>query len=340
MDKPILFPFSEFWGFYLCFVFGVVFILLLDLGVLHRKVKEVDFRSALRMSIVWVALAMVYSLWFYGFVHQHLTNHPHLVTVYGMTADQISWELYLQFLAGYVVEKALAADNIFVFLVLFNFFKIPTSHQHRVLFYGIIGALFFRGIFIASGALILGVDWMMWLFGALLVFTGCKLFFENEEEIDVESNKVLLLVKKYLPVTPTLRDDAFFVRESGRVFATPLFVCLIVVEISDIIFAFDSVPAIFALTREPLVVFTSNIFAILGLRAMYFLLASVVDKFHLLRYGLAIVLVFIGLKMAILNHLFKDHFPIGLSLIFIVLVIGSSIGLSFVIPPRVKVDEK
>jgi tellurite resistance protein TerC len=200
------------------------------------------------------------------------------------------------------------------------------------LFYGILGALFFRAIFIAAGAVMMSVDWMLWIFGGLLIYTGFKLFFHDAEEIDLEGSRMLKFVRKIIPVTAGLRSDRFFVREEGVLMATPLFISLVVVELSDILFAFDSVPAIFALTNEPLIVFTSNIFAVLGLRAMYFLLASVVDKFHYLRFGLAIVLVFIGCKMAILNPLWDGHFPILPSLLFIVVTIFGSIAISLLFP--------
>ena len=331
MNRTIFFPFADFWPFYLWFVLGVLVVLLLDLGIFHRKTGEISFKHALRLSILWVALALVYSGWFYWYLLGHFSNNPHLLGA-GVTAGAKAWELYLEFLSGYLVEKALAADNIFVFVVLFNFFGVPLRYQHRVLFYGILGALFFRAIFIAAGAVMMSVDWMLWIFGGLLIYTGFKLFFHDAEEIDLEGSRMLKFVRKIIPVTAGLRSDRFFVREEGVLMATPLFISLVVVELSDILFAFDSVPAIFALTNEPLIVFTSNIFAVLGLRAMYFLLASVVDKFHYLRFGLAIVLVFIGCKMAILNPLWDGHFPILPSLLFIVVTIFGSIAISLLFP--------
>lgn len=330
-NRTIFFPFAEFWPFYAWFVLGVLVVLLLDLGIFHRKTGEISFRQALNLSVLWIALALVYSGWFYWYMLGHFEQNPQLLPL-GIGAAEKAGDLYLQFLSGYLVEKALAADNIFVFVVLFNFFGVPLRLQHRVLFYGILGALFFRAIFIAAGAVVMSIDLMLWVFGAVLIYTGIKLFFHDAEEIDLEGSRILKFVRKIVPVTAGLRSNRFFVREEGVLKATPLFIALIVVELSDILFAFDSVPAIFALTDEPLIVFTSNIFAVLGLRAMYFLLASVVDKFHYLRFGLATVLVFIGGKMAILNPLWNGHFPILPSLLFIVVAIGGSIILSLLFP--------
>jgi tellurite resistance protein TerC len=331
MTRTIFFPFAEFWQFYLWFVAGVVAVLLLDLGILHKRTEEISFKQALRLSVLWVFLALAYSGWFYWFVRDHFLAHPEVLDP-GVTAASKAADYYLQFLSGYLVEKALAVDNIFVFVVLFNFFGIPLKYQHRVLFYGILGALAFRAIFIAAGAVIMSIDWMLWIFGGILILTGFKLFFQDTEEIDLEGSRALKLLRKFIPITAGLRSNRFFVREQGVFMATPLFVALVVVELSDILFAFDSVPAIFALTDEPLIVFTSNIFAVLGLRAMYFLLASVVDKFHYLRFGLAIVLIFVGLKMAILNPMWDGHFPILPSLVFIVLAICASIWASVLFP--------
>lgn len=331
MNRTVLFPFAEFWPFYLWFVLGILVVLLLDLGVFHKRSEEISFRQALRLSVLWVALALVYSGWFYWYVRGYFTDNPQVLSS-GETAVGKATDYYLQFLSGYLVEKALAVDNIFVFVVLFNFFGIPVKYQHRVLFYGIIGALLFRALFIAGGAVVMSIDWMLWVFGGLLVLTGVKLLFHDPEEIDLESSRILKIVRKLIPVTPGLRSNHFFVKEGGVLMATPLLVALLVVELSDILFAFDSVPAIFALTDEPLIVFTSNIFAVLGLRAMYFLLASVVDKFYLLRFGLAVVLIFIGIKMAVLNPLWDGHFPILPSLVFILIAIATSIMASILFP--------
>jgi tellurite resistance protein TerC len=205
----------------------------------------------------------------------------------------------LQFLTGYVVEWSLSIDNMFVFVVLFRLLQHPSAAQHRVLFYGIVGALVFRAIFIGLGALLLKYKWVVLLFGIFLIGTGIKLIFTKEKEKDPETNLVLRLLRKWMPLTPKLHGQRFFVREAGKWVGTPLFVTLVMIEVSDIVFAVDSVPAIFAITREPFIVFTSNVFAILGLRSMYFLLAGAADKFYLLKYGLGTVLVFVGLKMTV-----------------------------------------
>jgi len=226
------------------------------------------------------------------------------------------------------VEKVLSLDNIFVFVVVFTFFAIPAIYQHRVLFYGILGALVFRAIFIALGSALLQYHWVILLFGGLLILTGLKMMFAPERKIDPDRNPVVRLFRRFVPVTPELYGQRFFVRLKGVLYATPLFVALLFVEISDIIFAIDSVPAIFALTREPMIVFTSNIFAMLGLRSLYFLLAGAVERFALLKYGLALVLVFVGLKMVWLNDAFGGKFPIGWSLGIIGVVIATSIVFS------------
>jgi len=220
----------------------------------------------------------------------------------------------------------------------FGFFAVPAKYQHRVLFYGILGALVFRAIFIAMGSVLMQYHWVVIVFGAFLILTGVKMFFAPEKPIDPERNPVIRLFKRLMPVTPQLHGQRFFVRQSGRLHATPLFVALLFLELSDIIFAVDSVPAIFALTREPLIVFTSNIFAILGLRAMYFMLAGAMDKFHMLKYGLAVVLVFVGLKMVWLNEAFGGKFPISWSLGIIVAVIAVSVALSLFFPRRAQAE--
>jgi tellurite resistance protein TerC len=240
----------------------------------------------------------------------------------------------LEFLTGYVIEKSLSVDNIFVFVMVFSYFSIPAKYQHRVLFYGILGALIFRGIFVALGAALMRYHWVVIVFGVFLIFTGLKILIAKEKEIHPERNFLIRILKRFIPVTPTLQGGKFFTLENGRHYATPLLIALLFLEATDVIFAVDSVPAIFAITNEPLIVFTSNIFAILGLRALFFLLAGAVDKFYLLKYGLGVVLVFVGLKMVWLNQLFDGHFPIVLSLGIILGVIGLSVVLSLAFPKR------
>ena len=257
---------------------------------------------------------------------------PRLLAIPGFVPSEAARQVFLEFLTGYVVEKALSVDNIFVFVVLFAFFGVPAEYQHRVLYWGILGALLFRAVFIALGALLLQFHWVMYVFGAFLIVTGVKLFFGPDKPMDPADNVVLSALKRWLPLTHELHGPHLFAREGGRLLGTPLLLALAFIEVSDVVFAIDSVPAIFAITDEPLVVFTSNICAILGLRALFFLLAGAVGKFYLLKYGLGLVLVFVGLKMAWLNEAFGGKFPIGWSLGIIGLLLAASIGLSLAFP--------
>jgi len=234
-----------------------------------------------------------------------------------------------------VVEYSLSVDNIFVFVVVLGYFAVPAAYQHRVLFFGILGALVSRAIFIALGALLLRFEWVVWLFGAFLVVTGARMMFGGEQgPVEPHERFIIRKFRQHMPVTGVFHGQRFFVREAGRLHATPLVVALLFLEMTDIVFAVDSVPAIFGLTKEPFVVFTSNIFAILGLRNLYFLLAGAVDKFHYLKYGLGVVLVFVGLKMTLLNRLWDGHFPITWSLAIIVGTIAVSIAASLVFPRK------
>jgi len=330
----IFFPFSHYWWLYAGFTAFVLLMLALDLGVFHRTAHVVSFREATTWSIVWVALALLFNYLFYLYAAATFPANERLLALPGFDPDTAARQVGLEFLTGYIVEKSLAVDNIFVFVVVFSFFAVPPVYQHRVLFYGILGALVFRAVFIAMGSVLMQYKWVVIVFGAFLILTGIKMFFAPEKPVEPEKNPVVRLFKRFVPVTPSLQGDRFFAKLDGRWHATPLFVALLFLEMSDIIFAVDSVPAIFALTREPLIVFTSNIFAILGLRAMYFLLAGAVDKFHLLKYGLAVVLVFVGLKMVWLNEMFGGKFPISWSLAFILGVIGVSVLTSLLWPRR------
>ncbi len=311
------FPFAEYWWFYAAFTGFVLLMLALDLGVFHRKAHEVSFKEATMWSIVWVSLALAFNGLFYFYT----------VDKFGA---EVGTRLSLEFLTGYVVEKSLSVDNIFVFVMVFAYFAIPAKYQHRVLFYGIIGALIFRAIFIAAGSWLMQFHWVIYLFGAFLIVTGIKMMIAPDKDVDPEKNFIIRLFKRFVPVTTQLEGQKFFVKKDKRIFATPLFMALLFLELTDIIFAVDSVPAIFALTKEPMIVFTSNIFAILGLRAMYFMLAGAVDKFHLLKYGLAVVLVFVGLKMVWLNDYFGGKFPISISLGIILGVIAVSVAASLI----------
>ena len=298
----------------------VLALLALDLGVFNRKARAVSVREALGWSAVWISLAIGFGLWI---------------------GSSMGRQSMLEFYAGYLVEQALSVDNLFVFILIFGYFRIPPELQHRVLFWGIIGALFMRGAMIAAGAvLITQFHWIIYLFGAFLVFTGARMAFGGESEIEPESNPVIRLVRRFLPITTKFHGEHFFVREiidgkAAKLVATPLFVVLALVETTDVVFAVDSIPAIFGITRNPFLVYTSNVFAILGLRSMYFVLAGVIGKFHLLKYGLALVLAFVGTKM-----LLSEIWPlgIGLSLGVVVTLLVGSVLLSLVIAPKESAD--
>jgi tellurite resistance protein TerC len=329
-----LFPFADYWWFYGLFLLFVLAMLALDLGVFHRKSHTVSFKEASTWTGVWITLALAFNYLLYQFALWKLPQDPRLASVPGFDPNTAAWNVSLEFLTGYIVEKSLSVDNIFIFVVVFGYFAIPAIYQHRVLFYGIIGALLFRGIFIGAGAWLMQFHWVIYLFGAFLIITGIKMMFGSEKEIEPEKNLFIRVFKRFMPVTHELQGKHFFIKEAGRRAATPLFIALLFLEMTDVIFAVDSVPAIFAITDEPMIVFTSNIFAILGLRSMYFMLAGAVEKFHLLKYGLAVVLVFVGLKMVWLNDAFDGKFPITWSLAFILATIGISIGASLLFPVR------
>ena len=330
----ILFPFAEYWWFYGLFTLFVLGMLALDLGVFHRKAHEVSFKEATIWSTVWVTLALFFNFALYRYALWKFPQDERLLAIPGFDSSLAAWNVAMEFLTGYVIEKSLSVDNIFIFVMVFAYFAIPPKYQHRVLFYGIAGALVFRAIFIAMGSALMQFHWVIYLFGAFLILTGVKMFFSHAAEIDPEKNILIRLFKRWMPVSPRLDGDRFFSRIDNKWHATPLFIALLFLEATDIIFAVDSVPAIFAITSEPMIVFTSNIFAILGLRSMYFMLAGVIDKFHLLKYGLAVVLVFVGLKMVWLNDAFGGKFPVTWSLAFITAAIGLSIVVSLLFPPR------
>jgi tellurite resistance protein TerC len=340
----LLFPLADYWWLYGLFTLFVLGMLALDLGVFHRESHEVSVKEAAIWSVVWISLAMLFCAGFWKYSHHKLPSYPPLIEELaskGITgpeaataAAKLADQSALEFLTGFVVEKALSVDNIFIFVVVFSYFAIPLKYQHRVLFYGILGALVFRVIFISIGAALMQFHWVILLFGAFLILTGIKIIFAPEKPLEPEKNPVIRLLKKFIPVTPALEGDKFFVRKSGILHATPLFVCLCFLEMTDIVFAVDSVPAIFAITKEPLIVFTSNIFAILGLRALFFLLAGIMHKFRFLKYGLGIILVFVGLKMVWLNEAFNGKFPVTWSLAIIGSILTISVVASLAIPPK------
>jgi tellurite resistance protein TerC len=331
MDYIPLFPFADYWWFYAGFTTFVLGMLALDLGVFHRDAHVVGVKEALGWSTVWITLALVFG---YGLYQYALFKFPLDPRLMGLDHAALARQVGLEYLTGFVVEKSLSVDNIFVFVVVFGYFAVPAAYQHRVLFYGILGALFFRIIFISLGSVLMQFHWVIWLFGGFLILTGFKILFAPEKPIAPEKNPAIRLLRRLLPVTPQLHGQKFLTKLDGVWHATPLFVCLVFIEITDIVFAVDSVPAIFALTKEPLIVFTSNVFAILGLRALFFLLAGVMHKFRYLKYGLGLILVFVGLKMVWLNEAFGGKFPITWSLGIIGALLTASIVASLAIPVR------
>jgi tellurite resistance protein TerC len=330
-----LFPFAEYWWFYAGFTAFVLVLLALDLGVFHRDAHSVSIKEAGIWTVVWVSMALAFNVGLYFWLQHRLPLEARLMAIPGFDPAAAAQRTALEFLAGYVMEYSLSVDNIFVFVVVLNYFAIPLKYQHRVLFFGILGALIFRAIFIAIGALLIQYQWVVWIFGAFLIFTGVKMMSSGEGEVEPEENAIIKAFKRAVPVTHELREQAFFVVENGKRAATPMFIALLFLEMTDIVFAVDSVPAIFGITHEPLIVFTSNIFAILGLRNLYFLLRGAIDKFHLLKYGLGIVLIFVGSKMTFLWRFFPDkHFPIEWSLGIIVGVLAISIVASLLVPQK------
>jgi len=346
MDHVVLFPFLEYWWVYGVFTLLVLAVLVLDLGVFHKKAHVVGMREAAAWSVVWVTLGMIVGagLWWYAGYALADPERATALALLGETPAAAANRLGMEYLAGYLIEKALAVDNVFVWAMLFSYFAVPAQYQHRILFYGILGAIIFRAMFIAAGAVLLQYQWIVWLAGGFLILTGIKMALAGEQKLDPERNPMMRLMRRFIPITPQLHGQNFFVRHGGKLMATPLLLVLVLVEVTDIVFAIDSVPAIFAITNEPLLVFTSNICAILGLRAMYFLLAGVMDRFHLLKYGLALILVFVGLKMLGdivpgFNQLLdeKGKFPIGWSLGIIFGILAVTVVASFVFPKRVEV---
>lgn len=284
----------------------ILALLALDLGVFHRDAHPVGFREALLWTGVWIGLAATFNVW--------------LAASYGT-------ERGLEFLTGYLIEKALAVDNVFVFLLIFSAFAVPAAYVHRVLFWGILGALVMRALFIVVGAALLErFHWVMYVFGAFLVITGLKLLVQREGELHPERNPIFRLFARMIPSVSEYHGPAFTVRRAGKLVATPLLLVLVCVETSDLVFAVDSIPAIFAVTKDPFIVYTSNIFAILGLRSMFFLLAGVMDRFHYLKVGLALVLSFVGTKM-LLTDVYK--IPIGWSLATIFGILAAAIAASW-----------
>lgn len=298
------------WGGFNLFIFAM---LIMDLGLFHKKTHTVSVRKALLLTVFWISLALIFNAIVY------IKRGP---------------DAGLKFLTGYLLEYSLSVDNIFVFLLIFSYFRVPNDYQHKVLFWGILGACILRAVFILTGvALIHKFHWIIYVFGVFLIFTGIKLAFEKDKEIQPEKNPVLRLFRRLMPITPDYEKDRFFVKRGAKLFATPMLVVLLVVESTDVIFAVDSIPAILAITTDPFIVYTSNMFAILGLRSLYFALAAIMRLFHHLHYGLASILVFVGIKM-IISEFYKIPIVVALGVIAIILI--SSVIASILFPPKEK----
>lgn len=299
--------------FWVIFNIFIVVLLLLDLGVLNRKTKVMSFRQAARNSAFWISLALLFNVGVYAW------GGP---------------EKGLEFLTGYLIEYSLSVDNIFVFVLIFSSFAVPREYQYRVLFWGIIGALVLRGALIFAGAALVHMfEWVLYIFGAFLLYAGFRLLRSHgDEAIDIENNQIINFIRRFIPLSDNYHQHLFFVMQQGKRMATPLFLVLIFVDIIDVVFAVDSIPAIFAVTQDPFIVYTSNVFAILGLRSLYFLLEGIVNKFVYLRYGLAVVLMFVGIKLLI--KMFHIEVSNVLSLLVIVVAIGLSIFASLRFAPK------
>ena len=296
------------WTGFLVFVF---IMLALDLGVFHRKTHEVKISEALIWSAVWISLALIFNYGIFIFMGK---------------------EKAIEFLTGYVIEKSLSIDNLFVFIMVFTYFNVEPKYQHKILFWGILGALIMRAIFIFAGvALISMFHWIIYVFGGFLIFTGIKMLFHKDEKLDPNKNPLVIIFKKFFPVTEQMHGSKFFVKINARTVATPLFIVLLVIEFTDLIFAVDSIPAILAISNDTFIIFTSNVFAILGLRALYFALAGITKYFYYLKYGLSAILVFVGIKM-IMAEFYK--IPVVYSLLSILGILIISILFSVIYPKR------
>ena len=302
------------WGLFNVFIIAM---LIVDLVIFNREAHKITIKESLIWTGIWIALSCVFGLGVYWFMD-------------GPTA--------LEYFTGYLIEKSLSVDNIFVFLLVFSYFKVPDKLQHKVLFWGIFGALVFRAVFIFAGvALLQQFHWIIYIFGAFLVYTGFKLAFQRNQEVHPENNPIIKLVRKIMPVTDDFRGDHFFIKQAGKWVATPMFIVLIVIETTDIVFALDSIPAILAITQDPFIVYSSNAFAILGLRALYFALSASMQKFPYLHYGLSAVLCFVGVKMLISNWY---HIPTLWALGFILVTLTASVVLSVMYPAGENISEE
>jgi TerC family integral membrane protein len=285
----------------------VIGLLVLDLGVFHRKARAVSVKEAAIWSLVWISLALLFNVFIYVFSGQ---------------------DRAIQFLTGYLIEKSLSVDNIFIFVLIFTALSVPAAYQHRVLFWGVLGALIMRGLLILAGAVLLETfHWVFYIFGAFLVITGIRMAMQKKQEMQMEKNPVVRLVRRLVPVTENFEKERFFVRRAGQLMVTPLLLALVVIEVTDLVFAFDSIPAVFAVTEDPFIVYTSNVFALLGLRSLYFVFAGFIEKFYYLKIALAVILVSVGLKMLIADFY---HVPAWLSLLVIAFVLAVALLASFI----------
>lgn len=300
----------------------IIAMLIVDLGLFNRQAHRISYKEAAIWSCVWITLSGIFS----GFVFWHMG-----------TEDGVN------FVLGYIVEKSLSVDNLFVILLIFSYFKVPARYQHRVLFWGVLGALVMRGVMIVLGtALINRFHWIMYIFGVFLIYTGVKMALQKEQDVHPEENPIVRFVTRFIPISRHYEDEKFFTRINGRLSGTLLLLVLIIVEVTDLVFAVDSIPAIFGITTDSFIVYTSNVFAILGLRSLYFLLAGVVEKFHYLKFGLAIVLSLIGVKMLgegyLLPYIGKQSLTV-VSLVIVAMVLGASVAASAIWPqdPKEKI---
>jgi len=307
-------PFLLYMSIYgwIIFLVFIVLMLVIDLGIFNKEAHTIYYKEAIIWSLVWITLALLFNLGLYFY---------------------LGYQVALEFFTGYLLEKSLSVDNIFVFLVIFSYFKVDKKYQHKILFWGVVGAIIMRGIFIVLGAaLLIKFHWIIYVFGIFLIYTGIKMAIQKDNNLKPEELRVVKIAKKYFRFTDKIHGSKFFVKENLKVVATPLFIVLIVVEAMDLVFAFDSIPAILAITNDTFVVFTSNIFAILGLRALYFALSGIMDKFKFLKYGLAVILTFIGIKMLI-SGIYK--IPTLISLLVIVIILTITVLASIFIKQKV-----
>lgn len=318
---------------YTIFAIVVAVMILIDMFALKASGDHrVSVKEALIWTLIWITVALLFMAGIWGYIHYMLPPEILIPSEFATTSEYATSKA-LEFLTGYIVEKSLSIDNIFIFLLIFSFFKVPNIYQRRVLVYGVLAAVFLRVVMVLIGSFLISkFEWILYVFGAFLLFTGIKMCFGHDDEADLSENKIVKWTKKFVKTTDEYQKEHFFIVKEGVRYATPLFIVLVLITISDIIFAVDSVPAVFSITADPFIVMTSNVFAILGLRAMYFLLADMAERFHLLQYGLAIILIFIGIKMLVLY--FDYHFPITISLTIILGTLVGSIILSLMIPTK------